>query len=235
VEELIVLRDTYEQQLQQFDSYSEEIVKLEKECESALIKTQQMALKLTQSRLSIVAEIEQSMIMQLSKLGMPHIRFKIRHQDTGEFKLSGSDQITFMFSANKSRDLQPVESIASGGEISRLMLSVKALIAGKTQLPTILFDEIDSGVSGEIAYRMSEIMSEMGQKMQVITITHLPQIAARGIHHYRVYKDETGESAETKVEKLDHEARIDEIASMLSGEERGEAALQNARELLKVF
>jgi DNA repair protein RecN (Recombination protein N) len=232
VEALIVLRDAYEQQLQQFESYSDEILKLEKECELAFANMRVCAARLTESRRGILAGIEQSMVMQLSKLGMPHIRFKIRHQDTGDFRPSGSDQITFMFSANKSRDLQPVESIASGGEISRLMLSVKALIAGRTELPTILFDEIDSGVSGEIAYRMSEIMSDMGRKMQVITITHLPQIAARGSHHYRVYKDESGARAETKIEKLDENARVGEIAAMLSGVERGEAAIRNARELL---
>lgn len=232
VEELIVLKDDYERQLQKIDSYSEAILQLEKDCAAYLELLHTSSERLTESRLAVLPEIEQSMITQLSKLGMPHIRFKISHQKTEEFRLSGTDQMTFMFSANKSRDLQPVESVASGGEISRLMLSVKALIAGKTELPTILFDEIDSGVSGEIAFRMSEIMSGMGQKMQVITITHLPQIAARAVHHYRVFKDESGASAETGIEKLDQNSRIDEIAAMLSGEERGEAAIRNARELL---
>jgi len=232
VGELIVLRDALKQQLIQFDSYSDEIQRLEKECNSHLNNTRILAAKLSESRIAIFRGIEELMVYQLSKLGMPHIRFEVQHKDTGDFKMNGSDEVTFMFSANKSRTVQPVESIASGGEISRLMLSVKALIAGKTELPTILFDEIDSGVSGEIAYRMSEIMTEMGQKMQVITITHLPQIAARGSHHYRVYKDESGASAETKVEKLNQNERIIEIASMLSGGERGEAAIGNARELL---
>ncbi|MPN18998.1 DNA repair protein RecN [bioreactor metagenome] len=193
---------------------------------------EQKAAELTASRKKQVQVIEKFMVEQLSLLGMPNVRFKVQLSRSDTYAENGVDVVTFLFSANKNREMQAVEQIASGGEMSRLMLTIKTLIANKSDLPTIIFDEIDTGVSGEIAHRMGEIMLKMGQSMQVISITHLPQIAAKGEHHFKVYKDDSGVQTETYIEKLNDEQRIYEIASMLSGKQRGEAAIQNARELL---
>lgn len=232
MQELIELRERYALQLQHIDNFDLEIQEHEKRVAASLQALEKAAGRLSASRREPISLIETSMVEQLSRLGMPHIRFVVELNQTAEFGENGRDEVRFLFSANKNRPLQPVEQTASGGEMSRLMLSVKALIAHRSDLPTILFDEIDSGVSGEIAHRMSEIMREMSRTMQVITITHLPQIAAKGQHHFRVYKDESGARTETFIAQLSADERIGEIASMLSGEVRGEAALQNARELL---
>ena len=141
----------------------------------------------------------------------------------------------FLFSANKNRAVQPVTQIASGGEVSRLMLSIKSLVAHKADLPTIIFDEIDTGVSGEIAHRMGDIMQSMSADMQVITITHLPQIAAKGAQHYRVYKDDSGAQTQTHIERLSNNERVNELAQMLSGKNITDAALKNAQELLGIL
>jgi len=169
---------------------------------------------------------------QLTKLGMPNIQFQIMISSETDYSENGNDEVQFLFSANKNRTLQPVTLIASGGEVSRLMLAIKSLVAHKADLPTIIFDEIDTGVSGEIANRMGEIMQTMSLDMQVITITHLPQIAAKGSHHYRVYKDESGQQTQTHIQRLTTNERLDELAHMLSGKNVTDAALLNARELL---
>lgn len=232
VEALIEKRDSFGTQLQHIDSFEEEIDRLEKKLAASFTHLQKYALLLTESRASQIATVEQYMIQQLSQLGMPNIQFKIRLIPIQQYTENGIDQVEFLFSANKNREMQRVEEIASGGEISRLMLAIKSLIAGKSDLPTIIFDEIDTGVSGEIAHRMGEIMLQMSRTMQVITITHLPQIAAKGEHHFRVYKDDSGQQTETYIQRLSATERVDEIATMLSGKVRGEAAIQNARELL---
>ncbi|MEA4983922.1 DNA repair protein RecN [bioreactor metagenome] len=232
VEALIEKRDSFGTQLQHIDSFEEEIDRLEKKLAASFTHLQKYALLLTESRTSQIATVEQYMIQQLSQLGMPNIQFKIRLIPIQQYTENGIDQVEFLFSANKNREMQRVEEIASGGEISRLMLAIKSLIAGKSDLPTIIFDEIDTGVSGEIAHRMGEIMLQMSRTMQVITITHLPQIAAKGEHHFRVYKDDSGQQTETYIQRLSATERVDEIATMLSGKVRGEAAIQNARELL---
>lgn len=232
VEALIEKRDSFGTQLQHIDSFEEEIDRLEKKLAASFTHLQKYALLLTESRASQIATVEQYMIQQLSQLGMPNIQFKIRLIPIQQYTENGIDQVEFLFSANKNREMQRVEEIASGGEISRLMLAIKSLIAGKSDLPTIIFDEIDTGVSGEIAHRMGEIMLQMSRTMQVITITHLPQIAAKGEHHFRVYKDDSGQQTETYIQRLSVTERVDEIATMLSGKVRGEAAIQNARELL---
>lgn len=232
VEALIEKRDSFGTQLQHIDSFEEEIDRLEKKLAASFTHLQKYALLLTESRTSQIATVEQYMIQQLSQLGMPNIQFKIRLIPIQQYTENGIDQVEFLFSANKNREMQRVEEIASGGEISRLMLAIKSLIAGKSDLPTIIFDEIDTGVSGEIAHRMGEIMLQMSRTMQVITITHLPQIAAKGEHHFRVYKDDSGQQTETYIQRLSVTERVDEIATMLSGKVRGEAAIQNARELL---
>ncbi len=232
VEALIEKRDSFGTQLQHIDSFEEEIDRLEKKLAASFTHLQKYALLLTESRASQIATVEQYMIQQLSQLGMPNIQFKIRLIPIQQYTENGIDQVEFLFSANKNREMQRVEEIASGGEVSRLMLAIKSLIAGKSDLPTIIFDEIDTGVSGEIAHRMGEIMLQMSRTMQVITITHLPQIAAKGEHHFRVYKDDSGQQTETYIQRLSVTERVDEIATMLSGKVRGEAAIQNARELL---
>ena len=232
VTELIAIRNDFETQLQRIDSYDDDIELLRKNVESALNEMKAKAAELTQSRHKAVKPIENYLTEHLSKLGMPNIRFGVDIRAAQEHTLTGADEIQFLFSANKNREMQPVQLIASGGEVSRLMLTIKAMIANKSDLPTIIFDEIDTGVSGEIAHRMGEIMQSMSKGMQVITITHLPQIAAKSNQHYRVYKDESGEQTRTFIERLSQEQRVGEIAQMLSGKNPTEAAILNARELL---
>ena len=173
------------------------------------------------------------MKQRLVPLGIPNVRFKIAFADKG-LSSNGSDKVSFLFSANKSTPLQPVTQVASGGEIARVMLSLKAMISGAVKLPTIIFDEIDTGVSGKIAEKMADIMAEMGHlERQVISITHLPQIAAKGSHHYKVLKQETEQGTISQMKELNKEQRVEEIAQMLSGSDNTQAALANARELLK--
>ena len=172
------------------------------------------------------------MVEQLSTLGMPYVQFKIEFKQASEPQLYGFDDVEFLFSSNKNTTAKPVSDIASGGEIARVMLCLKSLIAQSSTLPTIIFDEIDTGVSGEIADKMGNIMQKMSKQMQVICITHLPQIAAKGTQHYQVYKVDT-DTSETRVKPLSTTERKEEIAKMLSGSNITEAALKNAEELLK--
>ena len=178
--------------------------------------------------------VEKEMETRLLPLGMPNVQFKCSVLAIpSELTMAGYDQVQFLFNANKSGEPKPVSQIASGGEIARVMLSLKALIAGAVKLPTIIFDEIDTGVSGSIAEKMARIMREMGDhERQVISITHLPQIAAMGNHHYKVYKEETDEATLSHIIPLTGEQRVEEIACMLSGEKLTQAALDNARTLL---
>ena len=232
VEELIEKREAYAAELLHIESFDEDISNLEKKLAEAHEDVQQKAQILTDSRKSQLEFVQNHMIEQLSELGMPNIQFEVSLTQLPQYSEHGIDAVDFLFSANKNRPMQPVSQIASGGEISRLMLTIKSLIANKSDLPTIIFDEIDSGVSGEIAHRMGEIMLQMSRSMQVITITHLPQIAAKGDAHFRVYKEDTKLQTETYIAKLSDSERIDEIAAMLSGKERGVAAVENAKELL---
>jgi len=234
VAQLIHLRDSFEEQLNKIESYDEEIQKLTKEIELLESELENAAMELRKSRRDVCRQIESYLENQLVKLGIPNVQIQIAMAETPDFQLTGKDQVQFMFSANKNRALQAVQLIASGGEISRLMLSIKSLVISKQNLPTIIFDEIDTGVSGEIAHRMGEIMQEMSAGMQVICITHLPQIAAKGNQHFRVYKDDQSEQTETHINLLNGDKRIDEIAEMLSGKNPSEAARQNARELLRI-
>ncbi len=232
VSELIELHDTFEKQLLKIDSYDEEISALKAKIDDVYNLLQIHAKQLTKSRLDTALPIENYMIEQLTKLGMPNIQFQVAITSMNEYTENGIDEIQFLFSANKNRAVQPVAQIASGGEVSRLMLAIKSLVAHKADLPTIIFDEIDTGVSGEIAHRMGEIMESMSADMQVITITHLPQIAAKGKQHYRVFKDESGLKTETHIQQLSNDQRLNELAQMLSGKNITEAAIKNARELL---
>jgi len=179
--------------------------------------------------------IEQQMRQRLVPLGMPHVRFEVVCEPAG-LSRSGQDKVQFLFSANTSTPLQPVAQVASGGEIARVMLALKAMISGAVKLPTIIFDEIDTGVSGKIAEQMAHIMAEMGAaERQVISITHLPQIAALGSHHYKVYKEETAHGTTSHMTEMSAEQRVGEIAQMLSGSNVTEAAIENARELLNTI
>lgn len=232
VAELIEIRNEFEKQLLKIESFDEEIEKSKSMIALAAENLKQTAKQLTESRKKAVQPIEKYMVSQLVKLGIVNAQFKVDMRQVSDFLPNGMDEISFLFSANKNREVQPVQMVASGGEMSRLMLSIKSLIANKTDLPSIIFDEIDTGVSGEIAHRVGEIMQTMSKEMQVITITHLPQIAAKSAHHYRVFKDDSGEQSQTRIVKLSNEERATEIAQMLSGKNISQAALQNARELL---
>ena len=233
VEELISQRDTLKQQLQNIENSDEAVGELEAKCQQLMAKCQQQADALTKLRQKAGKEIERQMQQRLVPLGMPNIRFSVNITQ-GDLGKNGQDNVSFLFSANTSTPLQPVAQVASGGEIARVMLSLKAMISGAVKLPTIIFDEIDTGVSGKIAEKMADIMQEMGSyERQVISITHLPQIAAKGSHHYRVSKEETKSGTTSRMEELSNEERIQEIAQMLSGSDITDAAIQNAKELLK--
>lgn len=188
---------------------------------------------LSQKRKSAIKKIEKSLTEKVAPLGMPNVRFVCDITPKSIPDSTGLDNVQFLFSANKNIPLQPVADVASGGEISRLMLCLKSLIAGVSALPTIIFDEIDTGVSGEIADKMGEIMKEFGQKMQVIAITHLPQIVAKGNTHYLVYKSEDDETTRTNLRQLSNQERLEEIARMLSGATLTDAAIQNAKIMLE--
>ena len=234
VEELIAQRDNLKQQLSAIENSDEAIGELEAKCEKLKAKSQQLADELSKQRQKAAKEIEKQMQQRLVPLGMPHVRFAVSISKT-ELNKSGQDQVAFLFSANTSTPLQPVSQVASGGEIARVMLSLKAMISGAVKLPTIIFDEIDTGVSGKIAEKMAEMMREMGEaNRQVISITHLPQIAALGSHHYRVSKEETVQGTTSHLHELTNEERIREIAQMVSGSDVTEAAIANAKQLLKL-
>ena len=231
---LIALRDELERKLGNIENSDEALAVLRQRQEELRKACQQSADELTRLRTAAARKIEQEMLQRLVPLGMPHVQFQV--QMTREaLGRNGQDRIAFLFSANTSTPLQPVSQVASGGEIARVMLALKAMISGAVKLPTIIFDEIDTGVSGKIAEKMAEIMQEMGRnERQVISITHLPQIAALGSTHYKVSKEETPQGTTSRMEELSFERRITEIAQMLSGSDVSEAAIQNAKQLLKV-
>ena len=234
VEELITLRNQLKEQLSHLDNSSEEMDILRQQEKAAREKALKKASELNALRLKAAQKVEKEMKSRLVPLGIPNIRFVVDITQT-EMTEKGTDKVAFLFSANTSTAMQPVAQIASGGEIARVMLSLKAMISGTVKLPTIIFDEIDTGVSGRVAEMMAKIMQEMGQTdRQVISITHLPQIAALGRHHYKVFKEETKEGTKSRMSLLSDEERIQEIAQMLSGSDVTTAAINNAKELLKI-
>ena len=233
VEELISKRDELHQQLAAIENGDESLDALKARRDELESKARKEANALTKLRTKSAKTIEAEMQKRLIPLGMPHVRFSIQLTPI-ELGQNGADKVSFLFSANTSTPLQPVSQVASGGEIARVMLSLKAMISGAVKLPTIIFDEIDTGVSGKTAEMMAQIMKEMGgHGRQVISITHLPQIAALGSVHYKVEKNETASGTTSKMRQLDADERIREIAQMLSGSDVTEAAIQNAKELLK--
>ena len=233
VEELLELAGKLNEKLDAITSSDDHIQELTQKKDLLYQQVLSQAEILTRMRTEASKEIEAQMQAYLIPLGMPNVRFAVELSPRKEPDASGMDNVSFLFSANKNGTLQQVASIASGGEIARVMLSLKAMIAGAVKLPTIIFDEIDTGVSGSIAEKMALIMQEMGQAdRQVISITHLPQIAARGAHHYKVYKEDTEVGTNSHIRILNEEERINEIAHMLSGATLTEAALNNAKALL---
>lgn len=234
VGELLSLQQSFEMRLQAIDSYDEQINALENRLSDVKKQLDLSASALTDKRRSVCEEIERNMECKLQLLGMPNARFVVDLTSKEEFSATGKDDVAFLFSANKNAVPKNLTNIASGGEMSRVMLSLKSLIATKSLLPTIIFDEIDTGVSGEIAHRMGEIMRSMSKTMQVITITHLPQIAAKGDAHYKVYKADTDLATYTHIVRLKDAERPQEIAELLSGKNPSQAALDNAKELLSL-
>jgi len=235
VEELLSLTEEYAAKLAAITSYDERIGELTTLCDTSYNKVKKQAAVLTKARVGAAREVEKQMASRLVPLGMPNVRFQVEMGMRKEPGVHGEDTVNFLFSANKNGALQSISSVASGGEIARVMLSIKAMIAGAVKLPTIVFDEIDTGVSGEIADRMADIMQEMGeQDRQVISITHLPQIAARGCAHYKVYKQDNETETNSHIRRLADEERVEEIAHMLSGATLTEAALNNAKALLGI-
>ena len=233
VAELIKIRDEIEKQLDGIDDGDNQLGELQKRVDDTSAVCKKEATKLSALRKKAAAEVEKQMSSRLIPLGMPNVRFKVDIQKK-ELSADGTDRILFLFSANKSTDLMPVAEVASGGEIARVMLSLKAMISGAVNLPTIIFDEIDTGVSGAIASKMAQLMKEMADAgRQVIAITHLPQIAAMGEAHYKVEKEETDTGTTSHMRRLTDDERISAIAAMLSGDNITEAALQNARELMR--
>ena len=234
VEELIQQRDDLKLKLSHIENSDEAVSEMEKEVAKLRSLCTQRAETISTMRQATADNMRSQLAQRLEQLGMPHARFDVSITKT-ELGKNGQDSISFLFSANTSTPLQPVSQVASGGEIARVMLSLKAMISGAVKLPTIIFDEIDTGVSGKIAEKMAQIMQEMGRtERQVISITHLPQIAALGSHHYRVSKEETKNGTVSHMTELNNEERITEIAQMLSGSDISDAAIQNAKELLKI-
>nr|WP_287844895.1 DNA repair protein RecN [Prevotella sp.] len=237
VRDLGELIETYHQlkeQLSHIDHSDEDVEAMEQEVTQLLENAQKQAKELTAIRTKAAKKVEEEMKQRLIPLGIPNVRFSISLTEK-PLSYDGGDKVSFLFSANKSTPLQPVTQVASGGEIARVMLSLKAMISGAVKLPTIIFDEIDTGVSGKIAEKMAQIMVEMGNhERQVLSITHLPQIAAMGSHHYKVSKEETDKGTISRMTELSQQERVQEIAQMLSGSDVSEAALANAKELLRI-
>ncbi len=238
IAELLTLQKQLATQLEQIDNSDEELAEREATVKKQAERCLKLAEELTRLRKKAATTVQKEMEKRLVPLGIPNVRFEISFKEQGDMSAEqlterGADKIQFLFSANKSTPLQSLSQVASGGEIARVMLSLKAMISGAVKLPTIIFDEIDTGVSGKIAQKMALIMQEMGdQDRQVISITHLPQIAALGKHHYKVYKEDSADGTHSHMQQLTAEERVTEIAQMLSGDSVSEAALNNARELL---
>lgn len=230
--ELLEIQQQLSDRIQQALSGDEEIAALQKQIAAEKEILKQLAATLSKERITAIPSIEKQVQVTLAGMGMEHAVLKIENSVAADFDQNGIDHIRFLFSANKGHTLAEMSKVASGGELSRLMLSIKSLIASYTALPTIIFDEIDTGVSGEVANKVGQVMEQLSQNLQVITITHLPQIASKGQSHYFVYKDNDTATTYTRIKQLDESERVLEIAKMLSGDNPGESALQNARELL---
>ena len=233
VTHLLDIQDDFARRLDLIENFDDRISSLQTQIDELEKQLAAAAERLSQRRRAVGSLIEEKTEAMLHELGMPNGRFEVSFSATDDFTSRGRDKIEFLFSANKNRSPQPVAEIASGGEISRLMLVIKSLVAASQALPTIIFDEIDTGISGEIARKMGEIMQTMSASMQVVAITHLPQIASKGKTHYKVFKDESGKTTQTRIACLTADERIVEIAEMIAGKNPSRSALDSARELLE--
>lgn len=232
--ELIALRDQLQKKIEDITFSGERIGDLEKEREDLLVVLERISGILHLKRATTAEEMQHKVETQLKQLGIPNARFKVRIEKMDGYDQFGSDEIRFLFSANKQVQLEEISRVASGGEVSRLMLCIKSLVSDRKGMPTLIFDEIDAGVSGEIADKVGGLMEQLSEGRQVMAITHLPQVASMGSDHFIVYKEDTADATFTRIRKLQPEERITEIARMLSGEEVTDAALSNARVLLRV-
>jgi DNA repair protein RecN (Recombination protein N) len=234
LEALIGIRDHLQDKLEELVISGETIENLEKERNKVITELTVSAEGLHQIRSEAAGEMQGKVVELLKQLGIPNARFAIQIERLKEFGTHGKDDIRFLFSANKQVSLEEISRVASGGEISRLMLCIKSLVSDRKGMPTLIFDEIDAGVGGEIADKVGVIMAGLAEARQVMAITHLPQVASRGSDHFVVYKEDTEDATFTRIKKLDQEERVSEIARMLSGTEVTDAALSNARVLLRV-
>ncbi len=232
VEELIQIQTDLEGKVVSVATLEEDIAKLENSIKDFELQLDAIASKISQSRRETVPNLSEKLIGILNLLGMPNVRFKIEIIASDSYHNNGKDTLQFLFSANKGTDFGLLKKVASGGEMSRIMLAVKSILSQYSKLPTIIFDEIDTGVSGEIANKMGEIMRDMSKTMQVFAITHLPQIAAKGINHYKVFKTVLGENTVSELKLLNNDERIIEIAEMLSGKDISDSAVNHAKALL---
>ena len=232
VKELIAIRESLDEKVQSTATIGEDLIKLAKEREVLNAELLELAQNISHKRKNTIPSLKKELESLLGVLGMPNARFNIDLLPSERMLLNGKDELVFEFSANKGSNFGSLKKVASGGELSRIMLSIKAILSRFKTLPTIIFDEIDTGVSGEVSYKIGEVMHRMSRYMQVITISHLPQVAAKGAHHFKVYKETIGQSTYTQLKKLNPEDRIQEIAQMLGGEEISETAVQHAKELL---
>jgi DNA repair protein RecN (Recombination protein N) len=233
IAELLTIQAEFEAKIQLVSSYDQDIEKYRKEIVVQIRVLTELGDKISHKRKAVSFQIETKVIDILRNVGIPNAAFQLKFSPLKEFSPSGLDEVSFLFSANKNQELQEIGRIASGGEISRLMLAIKTLITDARSLPTIVFDEIDTGVSGEVAIKMGQILEQMSKTVQVLNITHLPQIAAKGNHHYKVYKFDQNDRTFTSIRKLSEQERIEEIAQMLSGENYSATAMETARELLQ--
>lgn len=232
VEELIAICESLDEKVQSTATIGEDLIKLAKEREVLNAELLELAQNISHKRKNTIPSLKEELESLLGVLGMPNARFNIDLLPSQRMLLNGKDELVFEFSANKGSNFGSLKKVASGGELSRIMLSIKAILSRFKTLPTIIFDEIDTGVSGEVSYKIGEVMHRMSRYMQVITISHLPQVAAKGAHHFKVYKETIDQSTYTQLKKLNPEDRIQEIAQMLGGEEISETAVQHAKELL---
>ncbi|WP_185218170.1 DNA repair protein RecN [Sphingobacterium mizutaii] len=233
VKELLELKQDLENKLQATDSQGEQIEELKVKIDKLHQEISKLADQLTKNRSKATKIVEKEVQEVLSRVGMPHAQLKVELNQLSDFKSTGQDEVSFLFSANKGQALQPIHKVASGGELSRVMLAIKSLVAKTSALPTIIFDEIDTGISGEVALRVGELMEELADNMQVISITHLPQIASQGNSHFKVYKEDKGNKTKSNIVLMNEEERVLEIAQMLSGANPEDTAIQHAKEMLK--
>jgi len=232
VEALISIREQLDEEVQSLNNLDADILRLEREIAQSRLDLEELAKKLTAQRTAILPSLTERLRTILIDLGMPNARFEVSITDSASFLENGKDQLHFLFTANKGMRAQELKKAASGGELSRIMLAIKSVLSDYANLPTLIFDEIDTGVSGEVALKMGHIMKAMGSRMQLLSITHLPQIAGQGSAHFKVYKEDKDHKTTTAIRELIKEERVVELAEMLGGKATSESAFEHARQLL---